>query len=365
MSLETLRARTIDPPPGAPQTEFVVAVDDATDAAAVLRTASESGLRTLIWGSGTHQGRGSVTDPDLLLLTSSLTGVIAYAPDDLTLVVGAGTTLGEIEAVLAEHSQSAILPETRPGATIGGVVAAGISGWQRLRYGPTRDRVLETTLATGDGRVVRSGGRVVKNATGYDIPKLVTGSLGALGVIASVCVKVWPAPAATATFSLGEAADAAAAYRPLAVIETNDATRVYLGGRPAEIAAQATAMGVEPVAGLDFPADFDDELEASVLIEPSQTAAAVAEITRILTTARYQAAHGVGEVRLGADADQAEAVLELREWTERHGGSLIRTRGDAIEAWGRPPDGIELQRRVKAAFDPMGTCNPGRLPGGL
>ena len=120
---------------------------------------------------------------------------------------------------LEQRGQTAVLPEDVPGATVGGVVACGLSGWRRLRYGPTRDRVLETVSVTGDGRVIRGGARLVKNSTGYDLPRLLTGSFGSLGLIVQVCLKLWPEPEEHVTVTIDDPERAAAAYRPLAVIE--------------------------------------------------------------------------------------------------------------------------------------------------
>lgn len=360
-----VRDRDTTPPPGAPAAEFVAHATDAEDAAAILRAASLHRLRVLIWGAGTHQDRGDVADPDLILVTTGLDRIEAYEPDDLTLVVDAGVTLDHLDELLADRKQTAVLPEDAGRATVGGVVAAGLSGWRRLRYGPTRDRILEATIATGDGRVIRAGGRVVKNVTGYDIPKLATGSLGSLGVITSVCLKLWPKPAATATVTIDDPERATAAYRPLAVIETASGTRVLLGGRPSEVEAQAETLGGDFAEGLAYPDPLEGSLAASILVPARHTTAAVARLRTTLPEAGFQAAHGVGEVRFATDADQAPAVLELRRFAESMGGSLIRTRGDAIEPWGTPPDGVALHRRVKAAFDPIGVCNPGRLPGGI
>lgn len=363
--LESLEAHRTDPPPGAPVVGLAVQPADAGSAATVLEAASRLRRRVLIWGGGTHQGRGDVAEPDMVLSTASLGGVIDYEPDDLTLVVGAATTLGEIEALLAERKLTAVLPENEPTATIGGVVAAGISGWRRLRFGPTRDRVLETTLVTGDGRVVRGGGRVVKNVSGYDIPKLVTGSLGSLGVIGSVCLKLWPRPRATKTV-LVEAPEAAhAAYRPYAVIETNDATRVLLGGGAGEVAEEAALLGGPATDGLEYPPAIEADLVCNLLVRPADTPLAVARVRAILPSAPFQAAHRVGEIRIGAAQADAEELAALRTWAESHGGALVRAHGTGFDPWGSPPPGLELQRKVKAAFDPMGVCNPGRLPGGL
>ena len=144
-------------------------------------------------------GIGHRFDPDLILSTARLDRIIAWEPDDLTVVVEAGVTVEDLEEMLAGKGQTALLSEQPGPATVGGAVAAAISGWRRFRYGPLRDRVLEVTLVTSDGRVVTAGGRLVKNVTGYDIPRLAAGSFGSLGLIARVCLKLWPLPAACAT----------------------------------------------------------------------------------------------------------------------------------------------------------------------
>lgn len=362
---DLLARHAASPPAGAPTAEHVVRPPEIETTAHVLRAASESGLRVLIWGAGGHQGRGDVEDPDVLLLTEGLRKPIEYEPEDLTIVVGGGTTLDEIDEIVTERGQTAVLPETDGAATIGGVIAAGLSGWRRLRYGPTRDRVLETVLVTGDGRVVKGGGRVVKNVTGYDIPKLATGSLGALGVIGSVCLKLWPRPRAERTVLVGSPAEADAAYRPFAVIETERGTTVLLGGPEREVEAEVSALGGVASEGLQYPDPLDADLECTLLVEPRLVAAGVAEIRTILPGATFQAAHGVGEIRTGATPRDVAALSELRSWAERMGGSLIRTNGTGLEPWGTPPPDLELQRRVKLAFDPRRVCNPGRLPGGL
>ena len=138
-------------------------------------------MKVLVWGGGNHQGYGHRTYPDVVLVTTSMDRVEVWEPEDLTLVVDAGAPIAKVEERLAEHRQTTLLPHHSPTSTIGGALAAGLSGYQRFRYGPSRDRLLETRAITGDGRIVRSGGRVVKNVTGYDIPRLMVGSLGRLG----------------------------------------------------------------------------------------------------------------------------------------------------------------------------------------
>ena len=114
-----------------------------------------------------------------------LAGIEEWDPDDLTVTVGAGTKVADLEATLSERSQTAVLPEVPGASTVGGVISAGVSALRRARLLGTRERMLEVRLVTGDGRIVRGGGRVVKNVSGYDLPRLVVGAFGSLGVITS------------------------------------------------------------------------------------------------------------------------------------------------------------------------------------
>lgn len=347
--------------PGAPAAEFTFAPTTPEDAAAILDLASEHRLVVLPWGGGTHQHGHSVV-PDIVLSTAALTG-FDWRPDDLVLVVGAGETVVSIEERLAERGQSAILPERRGAATIGGVVAAGVSGWRRLRYGATRERVLEVVAATGDGRVIRGGGQVVKNVTGYDLPRLFTGSLGSLGVITRVALKLWPVGAAMATVAVDDPGRAlATAWKPLAVLETPDRVSVYLAGTAAEVAAQAGSLGGEERPGLHWPDPPMGAAVAAVRVPPADTAAARDLIAPL---GAFVAAHGVGEVVAAGDPGAVD-LTEVRAWAESRGGSLVVLQGDAgIDPWGTPPTTLDLQRRVKGAFDPLRVLVPGRLPGGL
>ena len=135
------------------------------------------------------------------LCVQGLSGLIEYQPDEFTFTAWAGTPIAEIEAILAEHGQS--LPFDPPfverGATLGGTLAAGLSGPGRFRYGGVRDFVISSRMVTGGGEIVRGGAKVVKNAAGFDIPKLVVGSLGCFGVLVDLSFKVFPGAAASAT----------------------------------------------------------------------------------------------------------------------------------------------------------------------
>ncbi len=358
-TVAALRRRLAADVPGAPEADVVVAPSSVEEAAEALDAASEHGLRVLIWGGGTHQGYGYPLEPDMVLSTHRMDRVVEWAAEDLTLAVEPGVQVGELERRLAEAGQTAVLPEDcAPEATVGGVIAAGLSGWRRLRYGPTRDRVLEVVLATGDGRVVRAGGRVVKNVTGFDIPRLACGSFGSLGVIGRVALKLWPVPQASATVRVDDAERAhAVAVRPLAVLQVDGEASVYLSGTSAEVDAQAHALGGERRAGLHWPPALAEPCRAVVRVPARLTEAAIEHVP---VGWRYQAAFGVGEVRIGGPAGD---LAELRSWAETEGGALVVEAGGGLDPWGAPPPSVALQRRVKQAFDPLGVCNPGRLPG--
>jgi len=354
--------------PGAPEAEIRMAPRSLDEAAAVLRFASGHHLTVLFYGGGTHQGMGYPVTPDIVLSTQAMRRIVDCQPDDLTVVVEAGCPVAELEETLAEGGQTAVLPEDATGSTVGGMVAAGISGWRRLRYGPTRDRMLEVLLATGDGRLVRGGAPVVKNVTGYDLPRLAAGSFGALGLIGRVCLKLWPLGRRAVTVRIDDPRRARAAFRPLAVVEDPAGASVYLSATPGEIEAQIAALGGEVREGLRWPAPIV-ALHRFVLRVPARlTGEAVAKVRH--HGHAFLAAHGVGEIRFGDDTPDLGTLAELRSWAEGQGGALVVAAAPegyaaAFDPWGTPPASLALQQKVKHAFDPLGVANPGRLPGRL
>lgn len=354
---------------GAPDANFVLAPRDAAETARLLDTASEHGLTVLPWGGGTHQGLGGRVHPDIVLSTSAMSDIVDFQPADLTVVAQGGCSVVDLEVELAADGVTAVLPEIPGPGTVGGAIAAGASPWRRLRYGPIRDRMLQTTLATGDGRVVTAGGRVVKNVTGYDIPRLSAGSLGSLGIITHACLKLWPVGETAATVVVDDPERAlTTAHRPLAVIGSGATVQVYLSGTAREVEAQAATLGGEVDEGLHWLADPGGEVRGAVRIPPSLTAEALHRIpARVDTLGGF----GVGEVRWGCSLDIArDLIADVRPWAESHGGAVVLSHGpdriyDELGPWGTSPDSTDLQRRIKAAFDPLGVMVPGRLPGGV
>lgn len=348
----------------APDADLHLAPADPEEVAAILRYASDNELAVQVLGGGSHSGYGSPPRPDIVMSTERLAHVQAWEPDDLTVVVEAGAGVATLEEMLAEENQTAVLPEVPGSSTIGGTIAAGVSSLRRGRLFATRERVLEATVVTGDGRIVRSGGRVVKNVTGYDLHRLHVGAFGSLGVIVSVCLKLWPVPPAAATVTVDDLDQASLAVRPLAVLEDNDGIRVFVWGTEDEVAAKVDRLGGSHVGGHDWPANPTGEFEWSLRVPPATTSEA---LTRLSEGWRHLAIHGVGEVRLATDG--VAGWEDLRSWAESVGGHLVLTRAPdgapSPDPWGTPPTGLKIQRALIGQFDPARVINPGRLPGGL
>jgi glycolate oxidase FAD binding subunit len=180
-----------------------VAPGSAEEVAAILRFASTHDLTVVPAGGFARQGIGGVPERvDIVLETRRLAALEHYDPGDLTLGASAGVTLSALEEELAAHQQ--FLPIQSPHAgreTLGGLLAAAASSPLRHRHGGLRDYCIGVHFVTGDGRIAKGGGRVVKNVAGYDLMKLLIGSFGTLGVIVSANFKVFPKPRQTATFA--------------------------------------------------------------------------------------------------------------------------------------------------------------------
>ncbi|HET9612442.1 MAG TPA: FAD-binding protein [Acidimicrobiales bacterium] len=177
-------------------------------------------------------------------------GVVAVEAADMTVRVRAGTTVADLDAALAEVGQTVALPPW-PGATVGGVLAVGHSGLRRLGWGPVRDAVLEVRYVAADGAVVKAGGPTVKNVSGFDLCRLLVGSLGTLGLLAEVVLRTRPLPAAERWLA-GEADPFALVHRlhrPAAVLWDGVTTWVLLDGHPADVAAQARVTGLAEAGG--------------------------------------------------------------------------------------------------------------------
>lgn len=251
-------------PDGGPERAAVVRPASLEELARLVREARRvlprgGGTKVRSWeaaparpaGGGRDAANPWAADDVLVLDTTGLAGVVEYDPAEFTVTVRAGTPVAALEALLAEHGQylpfDPLLVDA--GATVGGTVAMGVSGACRLRYGGVRDFVLGVTCVDGEGRVVRAGGRVVKNAAGYDLPKFLCGSMGRFAVLAELTLKVFPRPEEFLTVVLAcpDVAEAATALRALyrSPLEPHAlevaAPGVLDGLLPAEVAPAAPA----------------------------------------------------------------------------------------------------------------------------
>jgi glycolate oxidase FAD binding subunit len=333
-----------------------------------VRRANGDGRRLLVAGGRRHLDKGNPAEIDAELWTTQLDRLIAYEPAEMIVVAEAGMRVVELARILAAGGQEwpADAPED---ATIGGVLASGASSARRLKVGSLRDTVLEAEIVTGDGRFVRSGARTVKNVTGYDLHKLVVGSLGTLGVIVQVALKVRPLPETRRAlrFASGPGiADAILASVPAAaaLVATPDGIELRLEGWSAEVQEQArsaseVATPADAVVDAAFPGSrpWDERpVVAEVAVPPSRLA-------EVVPTDDWAALTGVGIAWCGLDSADGE-LQKLRERAHAVGGIAPVVRGPG--GLGDPPvPASEVQRRLKASFDPNGVLAPGRGWGGV
>jgi glycolate oxidase FAD binding subunit len=326
-------------------------------------------------GSKTFFGRSATGEP---LEIGLHRGILNYQPTELVLSARAGTPLDEIEAALAEHGQ--VLPFEPPqlgaGATLGGTIACGLSGPARPYLGAARDFVLGTRVLTGRAEVLRFGGEVMKNVAGYDVPRLMTGALGTLGVLLDISVKVLPAPAVerTQTLELDQAAAIAAmnawAGRPLPITATcweRGRLLVRLAGAESSVAQAAAQIGGEPLDGAaDYWRDRIREQGHPIFageaplwrlsVPPATPPLAFAGQGADLTLIEW----GGAQRWIHAHLDP----LKVRDTLSAVGGhsTLFRggNRGGPV-FHPLPPALMRIHRNLKRAFDPQGLLNPGRL----
>jgi glycolate oxidase FAD binding subunit len=288
-------------------------------------------------------------------------GIVTYDPAELTITVWAGTTLGELDATLAAEHQECVLDARDERSTVGGLLAVGLSGHRRLRYGPMRDRVLEVQFVTADGRVVRGGGPTVKNVTGYDMPRLLVGSYGTLGILTRVILRCQPRPHTRRWYRTDQGPDAvrSACFQPSTILWHPAAgSRVLLEGHPDDVAAQARAGGLEPLGDApDLPAGPH---RGRISVAPDRLAGLGADL-RPIPGLNWIAEWGIGTVHVAATTEDGFAAA--RTAAAAADGWLLREAGAAgLDGFGVPLPNGALMARIKAAFDPTGKLAPGRLP---
>ena len=337
-----------------------------------IRAAAEKQTPLRIVGGNSKSFYGSAVRGEELHV-SPYAGIIEYEPSELVISVRAGTPLRDVEAALAERGQ--MLPFEPPHfgehATIGGCVAAGLSGPARAARGSVRDFVLGVRIIDGLGLDQRFGGKVIKNVAGYDVSRLMTGALGTLGVITEVSFKILPLPVTQETISFDMAADKAIdqinrwAAQPLPISATchaGDRLWVRLSGTSSAVAAAKTKLDGEMVSSpnefwngiREQTADFfKSALPLWRLSVPSISAPIELAGTQLIEW-------GGAQRWLLSDTPQ-ETIREAAAKIGGHATRFNNQRGAGAIFHPLAPAVATLHRRLKSTFDPHGILNPGRM----
>jgi glycolate oxidase FAD binding subunit len=410
---------------GAAVPQAVAFPRDESEVSRLLRVAWEEGLGVVPWGGGEHQSVGYPPSRyDLALDLRHLNRVLEYEPADMTATAQAGIRLADLQRHLEAGRQFLPLdPPLASHATLGGVLAANLSGPLRCRYGTARDLVLGIRVAHADGTVTKGGAKVVKNATGYDVTKLYVGSHGTLGVILEVTFRVYPRPVAEQAWWLPtpelQSAQAMAtrilgshimpnrvellddiAGQACGSPERGPALLISFGGaseaireQAADLARIAGELGIAATevrtseqtwtALCGFPwvtprgsgGDRRAIWRGSVLpADCAKGMRAIQEVTHRWGEASMAAsvAHGIlrGEFRAETSEAVGWSLAAAREALGGMGGFLVVLDAPApvraqVDVWGPAPDGLGVMQRLKAAFDAKGILNPGRFVGGI
>jgi len=369
-------------------------------------------------GAGTSMALGNPPRRlEVVIELSRMRAVREYVPEDMVATVEAGATLDQLAAHFAPHRQALTLDPPGGGArSVGGVLATHASGPLRFRYGTGRDLLLGARFVQADGALTWGGAKVVKSVTGYDVPKLLVGSLGTLGVLVETTLRLHPTPPASRSWRLGfpsrEAAgaflaglldsplqpdraallDGAALRRAgLAVdpiglllsissaaeaVEHQGRALARLGASHGGRSDQAPDRAWTGLGGaVDGPILLRAIGESRRLLEWVGEAHAAAARAGVEVMLLAQPGHGVLQISIGDGFDAArvvgDLVLPLRRALEAEGGSLILERGPIeikakCDVWGHiDPEVFTIMSRIKTEFDPGGVLNPGRFVGGL
>jgi glycolate oxidase FAD binding subunit len=375
--------------------------------ARLLKAANAAGVAVIPRGGGTKLEWGnSPSRAEMILSTARLDHVLEHAWADLTVNVEAGCTVGKLQETVAKRGQRlAIDPLWPTRSTIGGILSANDSGALRLRFGSLRDLIIGVTIALADGTVASSGGKVVKNVAGYDLPKLVTGALGTLGVITRAIFRLHPLPKERRTISWS-ASDAAEAQRIVLAIQdsklAHSALQVRFGegkqpqadvlfeGIEAGLAAQTEQVRtmLQPLASRESEDEVWNAQQeiyrtgrggrgfvvAKFSTLPSRIADTLSSIRGLCPDGvgyvGVVQGTGVGCLRLEGKAEAISDIARaLRGALEKADGSfVVRHRPSELagwDAWGTAGDALGLMRAVKQQFDPGRILNPGRFVGGI
>jgi glycolate oxidase FAD binding subunit len=342
--------------------------DHTSKLTARVQAAHAAGTPLRIAGSGSKAWLGRRVEGEVLSMAEHL-GILSYEPTELVLTARAGTPLAEIEAALAEKGQCLAFepPHYGDAATLGGTIACNLSGPGRPYLGAARDFVLGTRILNGKGELLRFGGEVMKNVAGYDVSRLMAGAQGTLGVLLEISLKVLPQPRAETTLALEMGAATAVARfnawagQPLPVSATcHDGERAYvrLAGAEAAVEEASRRLGGERIEdGAEYWAALREQRH------PFFQAAGTLWRLSLPPASRLDASLGSQVIDWGGAQRWVFSEQPLWETAAAAGGHATRYRGTDPAQVFQPltPTMLALQRRIKAAFDPKGILNPGRL----
>lgn len=396
------------------QPDVIVEPETQEELARVLKMANDAGLAVIPRGGGTKLAWGNApTHADVIVSTAKLNRIVEHVWADLTVTVEAGCTVQKLQETLGKHGQRLALDAAwADRATVGGVVSANESGALRLRFGAVRDLIIGVTLALPDGTLASSGGKVVKNVAGYDLPKLVSGALGTLGIVTRAVFRLHPVPRKSRTLTI-LARDLNEIQRLILTIQDSKLAHTSLQGRlwagaPPEvnILFEGTDAGLEAqqaqltklagnsvvkevatdvwnarqelwsdwqqgagVGTLAAAAIIKISILPSLIVATIQSVEAASDPQQLRWRAIVQAT-GIGWLRFDGHPHLLDAALKLLRYElEQKGGSLTLLQKSAgttpFDAWGQAGDALPLMRAVKQQLDPHRTLNPGRFVGGI
>ncbi|QKG26231.1 FAD-binding oxidoreductase [Actinomadura verrucosospora] len=375
------------------QPALVAAPASAAEAAEVMRVAAEHGLSVVPRGAETRLDWGTPPERcDLLVDTHRLNRLVEHASGDLVATAEAGLPLETLAERLAEKGQRLSLDVPLPGSTVGGTIATAASGPLRTLYGTPRSLVIGLTVVRADGKIARSGGKVVKNVAGYDLGRLFSGSYGTLGLIVEATFRLHPVPAATAwvTRPVGGPEEAHEAVQTVLHSPVAPSALEYIGPRtvaallegvPDGVAARAgqlvKLLGDEAEISENAPDGWGAYPDGTTLIDVAAPPPSLRELIGVVDGIQHDVAmtwsgSGHGQIGLpsGLTTEEVAAALgALRDVLGRHkGGAVVRYAPEAvrseIDLWG-PVPALALMRRVKDQFDPDHRLSPGRFVGGI
>lgn len=379
------------------------------EVAACLRTAARCGAGVVPRGGGSRMGLGgSPTRCDVVLSLERLSGVVEYVPEDLTVTVQAGMPLHTLQELVGRRNQEVPLdPTGGVNSTVGGVLAAGAVGPRRMLYGGPRDVLLGARVALADGRVIQSGGRVVKNVAGYDLNKLWVGSLGTLGVLTEVTLKLRPRAKCCRTlcFSFSDVGGAAAAADAVLNSELLPAAVTILSpGAAGRLGLPASAVLAVELAESEANVAYEvvrlhqmmEGLAGGAEAEPSgrfwqdvrdyhrigracwrlRVSAVPGDLGALMAAAlagtgvEVIAHAGAGTLLVYGQEPAPALISALQQRAAALGGAAVLEEAPPdlkrqVAVWGPPRPEWRLMRQIKETLDPGGVLNPGRFVGGI